>query len=450
VRVTDSDVDFADLSLALPFAARIHGLQGQLVGLSNKPGGAAQLELQGQVDEYGLSRAAGQINLFDPAAFTDIRVIFQNVEMTRLTPYSATFAGRKIASGKLSLDLQYKVKGRQLQGDNQVVMEQLTLGERVDSPNATNLPLDLAIAILQDEHGKIDLGLPVSGSLDDPQFSLGGIVWKAIVNVLTRVVTAPFRALGALFGGGGDEQTAKVAFDPGDTELLPPEREKIKKLAQAVAKRPRLSLGVHAAWDPRADGNALKDRSLRRTLAAQMGREVAASEEVGPVSTADPKAREAIETLYRNRFGSAALRQLEGKFAQANPGAPPADAAGRLVSRLANLFKGTPPPLSAEESAQLAGADLHARLLERLRDAEPLSDDQLRALGAARAQAISRELVADGVAAERIALEAPSAADGKATISLGAVLKEEQKPPPSATATAAGPRPLKGGVALPQ
>ena len=271
VRVSEGDVDFADLSLALPFGARIHGLQGQMVGLSNEPGGVAQLEFQGQVDEYGLSRAVGQINLFDPTAFTDIRVIFQNVEMTRLTPYSATFAGRKIASGKLSLDLEYKVKDRQLQGENQVVMDELTLGERVDSPGASNLPLDLALAILQDENGKIDLGLPVSGSLDDPQFSYGGMIWKALTTVLTKVVTAPFRALGGLFGGEG-EQTAKVVFDAGDDDLLPPEREKVHKLAQAVAKRPRLSLAVHAAFDPAADGEALKAARLRRAVAVQMGR----------------------------------------------------------------------------------------------------------------------------------------------------------------------------------
>jgi uncharacterized protein involved in outer membrane biogenesis/outer membrane protein OmpA-like peptidoglycan-associated protein len=422
VRVTEGDVDFADLSLALPFGARIHGLQGQLVGLSNAPGGAAQLELQGQVDEHGLSRAAGQINLFDPAAFTDLRVIFQNVEMTRLTPYSATFAGRKIASGKLSLDLEYKVKARQLQGDNQVVMDQLTLGERVESPSAPNLPLDLALAILQDENGKIDLGLPVSGSLDDPQFSVAGIVWKALTNVLTKVVTAPFRALGALFGGG-DEQTAKVVFDAGEAELLPPEREKIKKLAQVVAKRPRLALAVHAGYDPAADGAALRDLSLRRALAAQMGRAVASDEDVGPLSSADPKVRAAVEALYVKRFGAPALQQVQAKFAQANPAPPPADAAGRLVSRLGNLFKATPPPLSAEETAQWKGADLHTRLLERLHGAEPVNDEQLRALGAHRAQVVSRELVADGVAAERIEVEAPRAADVSATISLGALEK---------------------------
>jgi uncharacterized protein involved in outer membrane biogenesis len=438
VRVTEGDVDFADLSLALPFGARIHALQGQLVGLSNAPGAAAQLELQGRVDEYGLSRAAGQINLFDPTAFTDIRVIFQNVEMTRLTPYSATFAGRKIASGKLSLDLEYKVKERQLQGENQVVMDQLTLGDRVESANAPNLPLDLALAILQDENGKIDLGLPVSGSLDDPQFNVAGIVWKALTNVLTRVVSAPFRALGALFGGG-DEQNAKVVFDAGASELLPPEREKVRKLAQAVAKRPRLSLAVHAAFDPNTDGIALKERSLRRALAAQMGRPVAAGDDIGPISTTEPAARAAIEALYVKRFGAPALQQMQAKFDQANPAPPPADAAGRMAAHLGNLFKATPPPLSAEESAQLKGTDLHARLFERLRDAETVSDEQLRALGASRAQSISRELIADGVAADRIEVDAPSAADVAATISLGAKPKAE-RPPVGATATAASLR----------
>jgi hypothetical protein len=137
------------------------------------------------------------------------------------------FAGYKIASGKISLDLNYKVRNGQLEGDNQVVIDQLTLGERVDSPDALKLPLELAIAILKDSNGRIDLGLPVSGSLDDPQFSYGAVIWKAVVNVLTRIVTAPFRALGALFGGDGAKLEA-IDFDPGSAAILPPEREKLR------------------------------------------------------------------------------------------------------------------------------------------------------------------------------------------------------------------------------
>jgi hypothetical protein len=425
VRVSDGEVDFADLSLALPFGARIHHLQGNLVGLSNEPGATAQLEFEGQVDEYGLSRAAGQINLFDPTAFTDIRVVFQNVEMTTLTPYSATFAGRRIASGKLSLNLEYKVKARQLQGENQVVMDQLTLGERVESPTAMSLPLDLALAILQDSDGKIDLGLPVSGSLDDPQFSYGSIIWKAIVNVITKVVTAPFRALGALFGGG-DEQTARVDFDAGEAALLPPEREKLVSLAQALAKRPRLALHVQAAYNPRVDRAAIQDQRVRRAVATQMGQRLAADEAVGPISTADPKARTALEQLYKTRFGARAFEELQAQFAQANPKPPPTDAAGRLLSRVGSLFEAKRAPLSAQEAAQLKGANLHALLVQRLLEAEPVGDDQLLALGTSRAQAIQRELAARGVATERIQIDRPTAVSGvkpdvAATLSLGAM-----------------------------
>jgi uncharacterized protein involved in outer membrane biogenesis len=205
IRIEHSELDFADYSLALPFGTRIHDLKGAFNGISTKPGAVAELEIDGQVDEFGLARAVGQVDLFNPTGFMDIKTVFRNVEMTNLTPYAATFAGRKIASGKLSLDLEYKIKQRQLLGENQIVMDKLTLGERVESPTAKDLPLDLAIAILQDSDGKIDLGLPVSGSLDDPQFSYGQIVWKAIGNILTKIVTAPFRALGALFGGGGEK-----------------------------------------------------------------------------------------------------------------------------------------------------------------------------------------------------------------------------------------------------
>ena len=142
-----------------------------------------------------------------------------------------------------------------------------------------------------------------------------------------------------------------------------------------MAKRPKLSIGVHAAFDPVADGDALKAASLRRAVAAQMGRELKPGDDPGPVSTSDPQARTAIEALYGKQFGAPALQSMQAKFAQANPAPPPADAAGRLVSRVASLFKSTPPPLSPEELAQLKGGDLHARLLERLHTVQAISDE---------------------------------------------------------------------------
>ncbi|MBE0593534.1 MAG: DUF748 domain-containing protein, partial [Gemmatimonadales bacterium] len=219
LRLVDGDVDFADLSLALPFGTRVHELKGELAGLSNDPGSAATIALDGKVDEFGSAKVGGEINLFAPAEHTDAKVEFRNVEMTNLTPYSATFAGRHIASGKLSLDLQYRIEQQQLQGDNRIVMEQLTLGEKVDAEGAPDLPLDLAVAILKDSQGRIDLGLPVAGSLEDPQFSFGGLIGKALLGLVTRIVTAPFRALGALFGGGEGVDMSQIAFDAGGAEL---------------------------------------------------------------------------------------------------------------------------------------------------------------------------------------------------------------------------------------
>ena len=415
VKVVKGKMDFSDLSLALPFGTRIHNLKGKVVGLSSRPGRPAQLELDGQVDDYGLARAAGQIKLFDPTGFTDINVVFRNVEMTTLTPYSATFAGRKIQSGKLSLDLEYKINKRQLEGSNQVIMDKLVLGERVDSPTATNLPLDLAIAILADSDGKIDLGLPVSGSLDDPQFSYGQIIWKAFLNVITKVATAPFRALGSMLGIDADKLD-KVSFDAGRAELLPPEREKLAKIAQLLAKKPTLGLSVRGGFDTSADRDAIRELRLRQAVAQQSGAKLAAGEEPGPISTSQPATRAALEKLFVQRFGASGLDALKQRHGQANPEAPPASATGRMLSQFSSMLKKKPAPLSDEEAAQLRGMDLHALMMQRLLEATAVDEARLHALGQERGAAIKGELLARGVAADRIKLEEAKAEQGEGAV----------------------------------
>lgn len=376
LRVTQGKTDFADLSLALPFGARIHDLNGQINGLSSQPGASAQVELGGQVDDYGLARVGGQINPFDPTGNTDLKVVFRNVEMTSLTPYSATFAGRKIQSGKLSIDLEYKIKNRVLDGNNTLVMDKLTLGERVESATATNLPLDLALAILQDADGRISLGLPVSGSLDDPQFSYGALVWKALANVLGKVVTSPFRALGAMLGIDGDKLD-KLAFDAGSAELQPPEREKLNHVATLLAKRPTLSLQVRGDYNPQADREAIREWRLRRAVAQQTGRTLAADEDPGPISSSEPAARAALEKLYRQRYGAEALAALSLRASKA--------------------------------ASSPTEGDAHRLMLRGLLEAEVVDDALLRALGTQRAEAIRRELLVQRVASERIRLAEPLA-----------------------------------------
>lgn len=403
LRITRAELDFADESLALPFGTRIHHLRGNVAGLSNRPGASGLLELEGQVDDYGQARAAGRINLFDPTDFADVNVVFRNVEMTRLTPYSATFLGRKITSGKLSLDLQYKFDKRRVAGDNQVVMDRLTLGERVESPQAKDLPLDLAIAVLQDSDGRIQLGLPVSGSLDDPQFSYGGIIWKAIVNVIAKIATAPFRALASLFGGG--EKFDDIVFEAGNGRLAPPEREKLVRVAGILAKRPSVALTLHGVWSE-ADRAAFQDRQARRAVAERAGHRLEPAEDPGPLSTQDPKIQSAMESVFADRFGGAELAALKDGFRNANPGALPENAAGKVISRLANLLR-KPRALSEDEVAQLKGGDFYAILFERLRAKEAVPDDRLTALAQARGQYAANALKEANAPIERIAIGSP-------------------------------------------
>ncbi|MFY9329761.1 MAG: DUF748 domain-containing protein [Georgfuchsia sp.] len=408
LRITGSEMEFSDYSLMLPFGTHIHHLHGTINGISSRPGASGQIELDGQVDDYGLASASGQINLSDPTDSMDLKVIFKNIEMTRLTPYVATFAGRKIKSGKLSLDLDYKIKQRQLLGENKVVMDQLTLGERVESPQAKNLPLDLALALLQDSDGRIDLGLPVSGSLDDPQFSLGGIVWKVVTNLLTKVATAPFRALGALFGD--DETLENISFEAGRAQLTPPEREKLAKLAAALGKRPRLTLSLRGTW-AEPDRGALQDLQLRRAVAAKIG-QLADEQDPGPIPIDQPKTQTALEDLYADRVGSGELAALKEGFRKANPGQLKESVTGQMLSGMTNVFH-SKQVLSESEVAQLKGKDFHAVLYQRLRSGVVVTDAHLQTLAEARGASALAELMGANVAVDRLTLQAAGKTEAK-------------------------------------
>jgi hypothetical protein len=320
-------------------------------------------------------------------------------------------------------------------------MDKLVLGDRVDSSSAMDLPLDLALALLRDSDGKIDLGLPVSGSLDDPEFSYGALIWKVIVNVVTKVVTAPFRALGSLLGVNADKMES-VAFDAGRAELLPPEREKLSKLPEALAKRPALVLTVAGGYDPTIDGDAIKELRLRRAVAQQSGRQLGPNEEPGPISTAQAATREALDKLYTQRFGADALASLQQQHAQANPDAQPASAAGRVLSKFSSMLKKKPPPLSEEETARLRGVDLQVLLMQRLLEAEVVDEAVLRALANERAEAIRRELSARGLAPARLKLVEPQAQRGEG-VTVNASLGLE----PATNGAAAAPAPAASGPA---
>jgi hypothetical protein len=404
ILVSDGKVDFADLSLITPFGTKIHELKGVVAGVSSAKNVRAQIKLDGRVDEYGTSKIDGELNSSDPKAFTDISVVFRNLEMSRLTPYSGKFAGRKIDSGKLSADLKYKIDKSQLKGDNQIVVERLTLGEKVESPDAVDLPLDLAVALLEDSNGVIDLGLPVSGNLDSPEFSYGALIWKALGNLITKIVTSPFRALGALVPGGGEEAFNTVAFEPGRPDVPPPEKEKLAKLAGALQKRPQLKLSVQGRYHPESDRAELRTAAVRQALAVRLGQKSAPGEEPGPVDFGSPETTKALEVLFAERLGAEALKALKAELRAADEKAKKEAAAkGKAVSVES----------AAEDPGQTAKA-----LFDRLAAAEPVDDGALVRLGDARAQAVVAELSGPGqIAAERLEAKPSAALDPKDAIS---------------------------------
>lgn len=423
VKFSHGEMDFSDLSLAMPFGTRILDLRGTVSGLSTEPGAVGHIQLDGQVDDFGLARAVGRINLLDPAGFMDLKVVFRNIEMNRLTPYSATFAGRKINSGKLSLDLDYKIKQRQLQGNNQLTIDRLVLGDRVASAQAHDLPLDLAIALLQDSDGRIDLGLPMTGDLNDPQFNFGGIVWKIISNVISKIASAPFRALGALFGGG--DKFEDIGFESGSEILTPPEREKLVSVAAALNKRPALTIaiqGTHAE----SDKLALQDLKLRSAVALKSGQRLEANEDPGPLSTHNAKVQAAIEALFVESRSSAELAALQDGYRLANPGKLELSAAKMAMGKLTSLFR-EKKTLSESEIVKLKGTDFYSVLFERMRTDLAIDEKTLLQLADHRGNATMDALTRAGVPADRIQIQ-PSAK----------IVTEEKHVPVQLTLGAAG------------
>jgi hypothetical protein len=404
ILVSDGKVDFADLSLITPFGTKIHELKGVVAGVSSAKNVRAQVKLDGRVDEYGTAKIDGELNTSDPKAFTDISVVFRNVEMSRLTPYSGKFAGRKIDSGKLSVDLKYKIDKRQLAGDNQIVVERLSLGEKVESPEAVDLPLDLAVALLEDSNGVIDLGLPVSGNLDSPEFRFGALIWKALGNLITKIVTSPFRALGALVPGGGEEAFNTVAFEPGRPDVPPPEKEKLAKLAGALQKRPQLKLSVQGRYNPESDRAELRTAAVRQALEVHLGQKPAPGEEPGPVDFGSPETTKALEAMFTKRFGADALKALKGELRAADE---------KAKKEAAAKGKAAPEGAAAEDPGLAAKT-----MFDRLAAAEPVDDGALVRLGDARTQAIIAELGGPGqIAAERMEAKPAAALEPKDSIS---------------------------------
>ena len=301
VVITNTAISFTDRSLKPNVNMAIQQVNGTISGLSSEQLQHADVKLNAKVDGVGPVAITGTINPFSGSQTNDIKISVKDVDLTPASPYSGKFAGYRIAEGKLNMDLAYELVGKKLESKNVITLDQFTFGEKVNSPDATHLPVRLAIAILKDRDGKIVLDVPIEGSLDDPQFRIGKVVTRAILNILTKVATSPFSLVGALFGGGGEE-LGYQDFAAGSADLTAPDKQKLDTLAKALYARPALQLEISGSVDPDGDREGLQraalDREIREKIWATLHKSERATNSVDQIVLAPDERKHWIGKFY--------------------------------------------------------------------------------------------------------------------------------------------------------
>ena len=269
ISIENGKAYFADHSLTPKFASAIESLNGKVLGIDSRSTSPANVDITGKIDNYAPVKLAGTIHPLKDDIDLDLDFSVKGAELTSVNPYSGTYMGYYIDKGLLSLAVQYKLNGKALEGKNRVVIDQLTLGKKSNSEQALSLPLGLAIALLEDRNGVIDLGLDVSGDIDSPDFSFGSIILNAIGNIITKAVTAPFSLLANLVGS--DDELDNVEFGFGEHSLNADAQEKLNTLAKALKKRPGLRVNIEGTVNAMSDASALAQRQLNTTLLTRSG-----------------------------------------------------------------------------------------------------------------------------------------------------------------------------------
>jgi hypothetical protein len=366
VKIENGRMDFADMTLQPQFAAGIENLNGTVKGLSGRQDARAAFDRAGQVDRYAPVKIDGQVNYFAVRSFTDVKMSFHNIEMTTFSPYSGKFAGYRINKGKLNVDLHYNIDDQKLDANHRVVINQLELGDKVDSADAVKLPVKLIVALLKDRNGVIDVPIAIAGTLDDPKFKIWPVIWKVVGNLMIKIATSPFALLGSL-GGHGDE-LQYIDFAPGAAAIDDANRQKIVDLAKALNERPAVNLEIPMSVSAPLDKKALVEARLRAEVEdaakAQLGKRASKPGAVDALLAENRTHRTVLEDLYRKQYG-------------AKPEIPKPDAV---------------------EGASKPDAEQAARdwLEAKLRDHIVISDQDLQQLGRQRAEAVQAGLLGQG------------------------------------------------------
>jgi len=371
IKLKNGRFNFLDRSLSPAYAMSVDQLTGSVDHLTSSRSQPAKTNFNAKLNGHAPIAITGTINpLPKEDMFADLTVTFSDVDLSPFTPYSGKFVGQTISKGKLTLEMHYLIDKTKLSAENHLFLDQFTFGDSVDSPDAVSLPVKLAVALLKNRQGEIKLDLPVQGDMADPHFSLGGIIFKMIFNVISKAVTSPFALLGSMFGGG--EDVNHITFDPGSTLITPENQKKLAAVGKALHERPGLKLDIQGQVDPETDRQGLKDYRFQHLLKAQKLKKFLRK------STAD------IASLDKVTIEAAEYEKYLTKAYKAAP--------FKKAKNTIGLLKKLPP----EEMKQL----LHEHII--------VTDGDLRLLAYQRTEKVKNYLVANGpVEAERIFLTEP-------------------------------------------
>lgn len=398
IELARGDVNFSDFFVRPNYSANLTDVTGTVTTMSAEQAG--DIAIAARVDRTAPVEVSGRIHPFAKDLSLDIKATARDVDLPPLTTYSVKYAGYGIDKGKLTFDVAYRVENRKLVADNRLVLDQLTFNpQHVDSATATKLPVLLAVALLKDMRGVIDIRLPIAGSLDDPKFSVGGLIIQVIVNLITKAVTAPFALLGAAFGHG--EELSTIPFALGSAVPDAEAQKRLETLAKALADRPALKLEIGGRADSDADREALRRASVATAMKREKMKSLAAS---GSAPASVDQVTIAVDE--RVRWLTAAYRESSIKDRPRN---------------VIGLLKEVPP----EEMEAILLADVK------------IDDDALRLLANARAQSVKDELTTRGISGDRLFLTVPRLSGERATAAAGAAQAGRVTPAPGAAPNAA-------------
>lgn len=363
---------FEDQSIEPKVKFGLTDFGGTIKGLSSKQIKKADVNLAGKVGRTAPFKIIGKINPLSEDAFTDLVITLAGMDLRPGGPYSGKYVGYGLSKGKLSLDLKYKVSEKILEAENMVHVDQLTFGEKTNSPDATSLPVPLVVGLLKDRKGQIEIDMPIRGNLNDPDFKYGKVVISTLLNLLTKVVASPFSLMGKLVPGGGENEDGLqfIEFEPGSTSLTDDDMKKLEALETALDERAGLRLDVKGTFDTTVDRAAIQAMKLQDQLFEMSGKPRKMTGSEG--DTLSPKDEQ------------------------------------RLLEK---LYAKLPPPDPATTSA-VSAQPTTEEMKQRVAAAIVISDAELEALARQRAEAVRNLLLESGrLTEERVVLLDPVAAE---------------------------------------